>query len=99
MKTIYAYCCIAICGIVSFACNGTSRDTEDRVKSEQKALKKRAKDEQQLDKKHAKENVKFEKQRKKADEKSNSVIEIPKSERGLEEAKRDKKNLDKNALF
>jgi len=62
MKTIYAYCCIAICGIVSFACNGTSRDTEDRVKSEQKALKKRAKDEQQLDKKHAKENVKFEKQ-------------------------------------
>lgn len=100
MKRIFAYL-VVIQVAFSWGCNNNSsgNDTEDRVKSEQKALKKRSKSEKNLDKQHAKENVKFEKKRMKADEKSGSVIEIPKSERGVEEARKDKKRIDKDMLF
>ncbi|WP_156140387.1 hypothetical protein [Sporocytophaga myxococcoides] len=100
MKRLFTYF-VVVLGAFSLRCNSNSsgNDTKDRVKSEQKALKKRSKSEKNLDKQHAKENVKFEKKRMKADEKSGSVIEIPKSERGLEEAKKDKKRMDKDMLF
>ncbi len=100
MKRIFTYLIVTL-GAFSSGCNsnGSGNDTADRVKSEQKALKRKSKTEKNLDKQHAKENVKFEKKRMKADEKSGSVIEIPKSERGLEEAKKDKKRMDKDMLF